>query len=83
MEDGETACAPAWLGDAILCNGVDQGAGYRAHVRAMNTARQQKEDDRRKAHEARREAQEKAERARRAIATGQPAAPLGGPRAPA
>lgn len=67
-EDEETPSIPGWLGDGILQNGVDQGARYRAHVRALNTARQQKEDDRRTAQEARREAQEKAERARRAPA---------------
>ena len=58
---------------------MDQGARYRAHIRALNTARQQEEDDRRKAQEARREAQEKAEKAQRATVPGKPAAPLGTP----
>lgn len=65
-------------GGRIRQNGVDLGASYRA----LNTARQQKEDERRKAQEARREAQDRAERPQRATVPGKPVPPLRGRRGP-
>jgi len=45
-EDEETPTTPGWLGDGILQNGVDAGAGRRAAIREANVRRQQAEADR-------------------------------------
>ncbi len=39
-EDEDTPRTPGWLGDAILQNGVDQGATRRAAIREANARRQ-------------------------------------------
>ncbi len=76
-EDEETPRTPGWLGEGILQNGVDAGAGRRAQVREANARRQHQEADR-----AAQRGQDRAERPQRVTVPGKPAPSLRGRRVP-
>ena len=76
-EDEETPSTPGWLGEGILQNGVDQGAGRRTVIREANARRQHQEADR-----VAQRSQDRAERPQRATVPGKPAPPLRGRRTP-
>ncbi len=76
-EDEETPSTPGWLGEGILQNGVDAGAGRRTAIREANARRQQAEADR-----VAQRGQDRAERPQRATVPGTPPTPLRGRRTP-